>query len=185
MAIHGVYSPAIMSVGYALLGLLEDRPRYGYDLKREYDERFAKARPLRFGQVYATLARLLRDGRIDIRAVEAGSGPERKLYAITRPGVAELERWLRQPEPADPHLQSVLFMKVVLALLSGRPAAEVLDTQRAAHLESMRDLTRRKASGRPGDALVADYALFHMEADLRWIELAGARLERLKKEIRR
>src|SRR5438034_5134329 len=43
--IHGVYSPAIMSVGFALLGLLEDRPRYGYDLKREYDERFAKARP--------------------------------------------------------------------------------------------------------------------------------------------
>ena len=76
-------------------------------------------------------------------------------------------------------------MKVVLALLSGRPAAEVLDTQRAAHVAAMRELTRRKASGRPGDALVADYALFHMEADLRWIELAGERLERLKKEIRR
>ena len=174
-----------MSVGYALLGLLEPRPRYGYDLKREYDERFAKARPLKFGQVYATLARLLRDGRIDIRSVESVAGPERKLYAITRPGVAELERWLREPEPAHPHLQSVLFTKVVLALLSGRPAADVLDTQRSAHLETMRELTRRKVSGHPADALVADYALFHLEADLKWIELAGARLERLRKEIRR
>lgn len=174
-----------MSVGFALLGLLESRPRYGYELKREYDERFARSRPLKFGQVYATLARLLRDGRIDIEAVEAGAGPERKLYAITRSGVADLERWLAEPEPPEPHLQSVLFSKVVLSLLSGRSAADVLDAQRSAHLVSMRELTRRKASGDLADALVADYALLHMEADLTWIELAGARLEKLDKEIRR
>jgi DNA-binding PadR family transcriptional regulator len=174
-----------MSVGLAILGLLESRPRYGYELKREYDDRFSRSRPLKFGQVYATLARLLRDGRIDIQAVEAGAGPERKLYAITPTGVADLERWLAEPEPPEPHLQSVLFTKVVLSLLSGRSAAEVLDTQRAAHLVSMRELTQRKASGDLADALVADYSLVHMEADLQWIELAGARLEKLNKEIRR
>jgi DNA-binding PadR family transcriptional regulator len=172
-----------MAVGYVLLGLLEDRPRHGYDLKREYDERFARARPLKFGQVYATLARLLRDGRVSIEAVESGEGPERKLYAITETGVTDLERWLGEPEPPEPHLQSVLFTKIVLALLSGRSGAEVLDTQRAAHLARMRELTRAKASGDLADALVADYALFHLEADLRWIELAAARLDRLGKEI--
>ncbi len=174
-----------MSVGFAILGLLESRPRYGYELKREYDDRFSRSRPLKFGQVYATLARLLRDGRIHIEAVEAGAGPERKLYAITPSGVADLEHWLAEPEPPQPHLQSVLFTKVVLSLLSGRSAAEVLDTQRAAHLISMRGLTQRKTSGELADALVADYSLLHMEADLKWIELAGARLEKLNKEIRR
>jgi DNA-binding PadR family transcriptional regulator len=173
-----------MSVGFAMLGLLEERPRHGYDLKREYDERFARARPLKFGQVYATLAKLLRDGHIAIVALEPGEGPHRKLYAITPIGVAELERWLREPEPPESHLQNVLFTKVALSLLSGRPAAEVLDAQQAAHLTAMRGLTRRKASGDLVDALVADFALFHLEADLRWIELAGARLESLKKEIR-
>src|SRR6266540_3332133 len=98
-----------MSVGHALLGLLEDRPRYGYDLKREYDERFARSKPLRFRQVYATLARLLRNGLIDIQAVEPGGGPERKLYAITPTGVTDLEAWLAEPEPPEPHLQNVLF----------------------------------------------------------------------------
>jgi DNA-binding PadR family transcriptional regulator len=169
-----------MSVGYALLGLLEDRPRYGYDLKREYDERFAHARPLKFGQVYSTLARLLRDQLVDIEAVESGGGPDRKLYAITPAGVTDLERWLREPEPPEPHLQSVLFTKVVLSLLSGRSAAEVLDTQRSAHLRRMRELTEMKRSGDLADALVSDYALFHLEADLRWIEMAGARLDRLR-----
>jgi DNA-binding PadR family transcriptional regulator len=173
-----------MSVGRVLLGLLEDRPRHGYDLKREYDARFGHARPLRFGQVYSTLARLLRDGLVGIESLEPGGGPERKLYAITDAGVTDLEEWLREPEPPAAHLQSTLFTKVVLSLLTGRPAAEVLDTQRTAHLSLMRVLTKRKASGELADALVADYALFHLEADLRWIELAGARLERLKKEIR-
>lgn len=173
-----------MSVGYALLGLLESRPRYGYELKREYDDRFARSRPLKFGQVYATLARLLRDGRIHIEAVEAGAGPERKLYAITPAGVADLERWLAEPETPQPHLQSVLFTKVVLSLLSGRSGADVLDAQRASHLVSMRELTRRKESGELADTLVADYALLHLEADLKWIELAGARLDKLMKEIR-
>jgi DNA-binding PadR family transcriptional regulator len=173
-----------MSVGYALLGLLEDRPRHGYDLKREYDHRFARARPLKFGQVYATLARLLRDGLVGIEGIETAEGPERKRYAITAAGVTDLERWLREPEPPEPHLQSVLFTKVVLSLLSGRSAADVLDAQRAAHLIRMRDLTRIKASGQLSDGLVADFALFHLEADLRWIEATGARLERLREEIR-
>lgn len=172
-----------MSVGYVFLGLLEDRPRYGYDLKREYDERFARSRPLKFGQVYATLARLLRDRLVDIEAVEPGAGPERKLYAITPRGVIDLERWLTEPEPPEPHLQSVLFTKVVLALLSGRSAADVLDTQRGAHLARMRELTETKRSGDLADALVADYALFHLEADLRWIEMAGARLDRLRDRL--
>lgn len=172
-----------MSVPHVLLGLLEERPRYGYDLKREYDGRFATTRPLKFGQVYATLARLLRDGLVDMRAIEAGAGPERKLYAITTAGVTDLERWLREPVTPEPYLQSVLFTKIVLALMSGRSAAEVLDTQRSAHLERMRELTRMKTSGDLTDALVADYALFHLEADLRWIEMAAARLDRLKKEI--
>ena len=172
-----------MSVGHALLGLLEPRPRYGYDLKREYDERLARTRPLKFGQVYATLSRLLRDGLVEIEAVEPGEGPDRKLYAITRAGVADLESWLSEPEPPEPHLQSVLFTKVVLSLLSGRRAADVLDAQRAAHLSRMRELTSMKRFGDLTDALVADYALFHLEADLRWIEMAGARLERLGKEV--
>lgn len=166
-----------------MLGLLEGRPSHGYELKRAYDRRFAGERPLPFGQVYATLGRLERDGRVRVEGVEPGGGPERKRYAITPEGVAELERWLSQPEPPEPHLQTVLFTKVVLALLSGRDASRFLDAQRAAHLARMRELTARRRDGGLGATLVADYALFHLEADLRWIELTESRLTQLAKEI--
>lgn len=172
-----------MSTGHALLGLLEERPRHGYELKRLHDRLFGGEKQLRFGQVYASLSRLLRDGFVVVDAVERDEGPNRKRYAITPDGVARLEEWLLDPVDPDAYLRSEQFTKVVLALLSRRSAEEILDAQRAAHLRTMRELTRRKRSGDIADALTADFALFHLEADLRWIELTGARLEKLRKEL--
>jgi DNA-binding PadR family transcriptional regulator len=173
-----------MSVSQAFLGLLEEQPRHGYELKRAYDGRFGRDRPLQYGQVYSTLARLLKRGFVEVDGVEPGEGPERKRYAITDAGVADIERWLGEPEPPEPYLQSTLYAKVALALLTGRGAQEILDTQRAEHLRAMRELTRRKAEGDIADQLVCDHALFHLEADLRWLELTAARLDRLAEEVR-
>ena len=173
-----------MSVGQTFLGLLESQPRHGYDLKRAYDERFGRHRPLQYGQVYSTLARLLKRGFVEVDGVEPGGGPERKRYAITETGVADIERWLSEPEAPEPYLQSTLYAKVALALLTGRGAQAVLDAQRAAHLRVMRELTARKASGDISDQLICDHALFHLEADLRWLELTAARLDQLAEEVR-
>jgi DNA-binding PadR family transcriptional regulator len=172
-----------MSIGHTLLGLLEKGPRHGYDLKRAYDERFGQDRPLHYGQVYNTLSRLLRNGLVEEAGVESGDGPERKRYAITDAGVTDVERWLGTPEKPEPYLQNTLYSKVVLALLSGRSADDVLDVQRAAHLTAMRELTKRKADGDLADQLICDHALFHLEADLRWLELTAARLGQLKTAV--
>ncbi|OLB80048.1 MAG: PadR family transcriptional regulator [Actinobacteria bacterium 13_2_20CM_2_71_6] len=173
-----------MSVPLTLLGLLEREPRHGYDLKRDYDAYFGRGRPLPFGQVYATLGRLARDGKVVISEVGPGEGPDRKRYVITELGATEVETWLTEPVEPEPHLQTVLFAKVVLALMLGRPAEEYLDTQRTAHLQRMRELTEIKRTGGLVNALLADHGLFHLEADLRWIEVTGARLDALAKAVR-
>ena len=174
-----------MSLGHTILGLLERQPSHGYDIKRAYDQQFGHDRALPYGQVYATLSRLLKNGLVEVDSVETGEGPERKRYAITGAGVTDVEQWFGRPEPAEPYLQSALYTKVVLALLTGRPAVDVLDTQRAEHLRLMRELTRRKLDGDLADQLVCDHALFHLEADLRWLELTAARLDALAAEVRR
>jgi DNA-binding PadR family transcriptional regulator len=174
-----------MSVPLTLLGLLEREPSHGYDLKRDYDAFFGRGKPLSFGQVYATLGRLARDGKVTAGEAEAGDGPDRKRYVITETGVSEFETWLTEPVEAEPHLQTVLFAKVVLALMLDRPAAEYLDTQRGAHLQRMRELTELKQSGSLVDALLADHGLFHAEADLRWMDLTAARLGQLAEQVRR
>ena len=174
-----------MSTAFTLLGLLEGAPSHGYELKRAFDQRFGSDKPLPFGQVYATLGRLQRDGRAVVVGTEVGEGPERKRYAITDQGVTELEQWLAEAEVPEPHLQTVLFSKVVLSLLSGRDAHRFLDTQRAAHLARMRALTELRRTAPLGQALLADYALFHLEADLRWLDLTAARLDDLAREVTR
>jgi len=168
-----------MAIGTTFLGLLERGPRHGYDIKRAYDEHFGADRPVSYGQVYATLARLLKHGLVEVDGIEPGAGPERKRYAITAAGVTDVERWLGEPERPEPYLQSTLYAKVVLALMTGRGAKALLDVQRAEHLRLMRDLTQRKRDGDIADQLVCDHALFHLEADLRWLELTAARLDQL------
>jgi DNA-binding PadR family transcriptional regulator len=173
-----------MTVPYALLGLLEREPSHGYDLKRDYDTYFGRGKPLPFGQVYATLARLARDGKVIAGDAEPGAGPDRKRYVITEQGATEVETWLAEPVEPEPHLQTLLFVKVVLALILGRDAERYLDTQRAAHLQRMRELTEVRRVGGVVDSLLADHGLFHLEADLRWIDLTAARLAALAKAVR-
>jgi DNA-binding PadR family transcriptional regulator len=165
-----------MSVPLTLLGLLEREPCHGYDLKRDYDTYFGRGKQLPFGQVYSTLGRLARDGKVAGGEAEPGDGPDRKRYAITDAGRAEVDAWLADPVEPEPHLQTTLFAKVALALMLGKPAEAYLDRQRAAHIRRMQELTALRRNGALVEVLLADHALFHLEADLRWIDLTSARL---------
>jgi len=168
-----------------LLGLVEREPSHGYELKRDYDSYIGLGRSLPFGQVYATLSRLARDGKVVSGEAEPGAGPDRKRYTITDLGKQDVATWLSEAIEPEPHLQTVLFAKVVLSLMLDRSAKGYLEIQRAAHLQRMRELTELKRTGAPVDALLADYGLFHLEADLRWIDLTESRLQALKEMVQR
>lgn len=172
-----------MSVPLTLLGLIEREPSHGYDLKHAYDTFFGRGKQLPFGQVYATLGRLARDGKVTAGDTEPGDGPDRRRYAITDTGRHDVDAWLAEPVEPEPHLQTVLFAKVTLALMLGKSAAAYLDTQRGAHIRRMQQLTELKRTGSLVDVLLADHALFHLEADLRWIDLTSVRLNELAEAV--
>ncbi|MFI0939689.1 PadR family transcriptional regulator [Streptomyces sp. NPDC021020] len=172
-----------MNVPMTLLGLLERQSSHGYDLKRDYDTYFSPGKPLLLGQVYSTLGRLARDGKVVVGAAEPGAGPERKRYVITDQGATEVETWLTEPVETEQHLQTELFTKVVLALMLERDASAYLDLQRAAHVRRMRELTEIKRNGPLVDKLLADHGMFRLEADLRWIDVTQARLSALAQEV--
>jgi DNA-binding PadR family transcriptional regulator len=174
-----------MSVPLTRLGLLERQPSHGYDLKRDHDAYFGRGRPLPFGQVYSTLSRLAGDGKVMINDVAPGEGPDRKRYVITERGATEVGVWLTEPVEPEPHLRTVLlFAKVVLALMLGRPAEHYLDTQRHAHVKRMRELTELKRTGGLVDTFLVDHGLFHLEADPLWIDMTVDRLDALARAVR-
>ena len=167
----------------ALLGLMVEGPTHGYDLKQRYDGVFGTDRPIAFGQIYATLARMIRDGFIIALGAEPGEGPDRKRYEVTPAGRAHLREWLQTPDTPSPTLHTNLFAKTILALMLDDGADELLDIQRREHLARMRELTAAKQTAPLLDRLAIDHAIFQIEADLRWIDLTSARLGDMRKEI--
>jgi DNA-binding PadR family transcriptional regulator len=167
-----------MTVPMALLGLLDAGPSHGFALKAHYDSLLGQGRALQYGQVYSTLARLERDGLIEGVGFEHGEGADRRMYAITPQGVDDFDTWLTTPTTAKAR-PSELFTKVILALTAGRSADDVLAVQRDVYLDRMRELTQARHGADAIQRLAGDYEIAHLEADLNWIELAGARLATL------
>jgi len=165
----------VVSTSDVLLALLVGGPSHGYDLKRCHDTWFDQAKPLAFGQVYATLARLERDGLVAIAHTEAGSGPERTIYELTPGGRERVDAWIGTPaEPAPPGADE-LIRKTVAAIRLGLDPAGFVARQRAAHLRRMHAL----ADVAPSDlmaSLVREHAIAHLDADLRWLAAAAEQL---------
>lgn len=174
-----------MAVPEVLLALMEPHPLHGYELRQRYGALLGFRRPLRSGQIYSTLQRLQRDGLVTVAGVGRSGGPDRTFFQVTEAGTSGLERWFSEPEAVQQYLQPELYAKVVLALLTQRDATQVLDVQRAAHRTLMREMTKIKSSQRsePLEVIAADLAIFHLDADLRWIDSTERRLPYIRTGI--
>lgn len=163
----------MVSTPHVLLGLLSAGPKHGYELKRAHDEHLPRARPVAYAQVYTTLGRLVRDGYAEAAGHDRAGGPERTSYEITDAGRAELGGWLDQVDPPAPFVTSTLLAKVTVALLVDDPARAraYLTAQRQAHTARLRELTAAKTADAAAfaDVIGADYAIAHLDADLRWL----------------
>ena len=171
-----VYSSG-MAIGESVLAVLRQGPAHGYDVKREHDLWFPDTRPLAYGQVYATLARLERDALVEVLETRSGGGPERTVYALTATGEQRLAAWLADPAPVAATAVDEIVRKTVAALRTGDDPAPFLALQRAAHLGRMRELmTGGTPAADPAARLARDHLIAHLDADLRWLDLAVDRV---------
>jgi DNA-binding PadR family transcriptional regulator len=160
-----------------LLALLANGPAHGYELKLAMEQRFgAVLPPLNAGQIYTTLGRLERDGLVDDDAVAQNGRPNKRVYRLTERGKSELAGWVADSTPQT-RLKDDFFIKLVLARAAGiADPAELIDRQRAAYLQALRDLDDVVTNGDETAALLVEGAALHLEADLKWLELCEQRL---------
>ncbi len=169
-----------MSVRHALLALLSEGPKYGLQLREEFEARTGEVWPLNVGQVYTTLQRLERDGLVESDGT-ADDGPQ-KGFKITADGEAELAGWLRTPPDLASPPRDELVMKVLMAVrVPGIDVREVIQSHRRYLVELMQQWTRIKDAEADSDlslALVVDSELFRLDAVIRWLDSADGRLKR-------
>ncbi|MEU0565803.1 PadR family transcriptional regulator [Nonomuraea sp. NPDC005983] len=167
-----------MSIRHGLLALLSNGPRYGYQLRVEFEASTGATWPLNIGQVYTTLSRMERDG-----LVEPGGADDqgRAVYTITEAGRGELERWFSTPVDQSDRPRDELAIKLAMAIAAGdADLAAVVQTQRAATMRALQDLTRAKrTAAKEGLAqrLVLDSMIFKAEAEQRWLDHCEAVLK--------
>jgi len=170
-----------MSVRHALLALLTEGPKYGLQLRQEFESRTGDVWPLNVGQVYTTLQRLERDGLVESEDA-AGGGPQNS-FRITSAGADELSEWLRTPPDVVPPPRDELVIKVLVAMrVPGIDVAELLQVHRRQLIQTMQRYTHLKEEASEHDiglALVVDAELFRIESIVRWLDSADARLKRL------
>lgn len=170
-----------MSVRHALLALLNEGPKYGLQLRQEFEAGTGEVWPLNVGQVYTTLQRLERDGLVESDDAE-DEGPQ-KGFHITAEGRTELAQWLRTPPEQTAPPRDELVIKVLLAQrLPGVDVHEVIQVHRRHLIELMQQWTRLKEDEAEQDlsfTLVVDSELFRLDAVIRWLDAAEGRIRRL------
>jgi DNA-binding PadR family transcriptional regulator len=169
-----------LSVRHTLLGLLTEGPKYGLQLREEFEATTGEIWPLNIGQVYTTLQRLERDG-LAAADGHGAVGPQ-KAFRITPAGAEEFARWLRTPPDLSSPPRDELLIKVLLALgLSHTDVHDVMQAHRRYLMELMQRWTRIKEEEAQFDlglALVIDAELYRLDAVIQWMAATEARLNR-------
>ena len=177
-----------MSIPNSLLALLAEGPRYGAQLKSDFETRTGGTWPLNVGQVYTTLSRLERDGLV---APDGPADDEGKIrYRLTAEGEEAAQSWWRTPVMREPAPRSELAIKLALAVTSpGVDVTTVVQVQRRSALTHLQDLTRLKRVPTRDDNdlawyLVLEHLIFATESEVRWLDHVESTLARTRAHIR-
>jgi len=172
-----------MPIQHAVLGLLARGPSYGYELKASFEQAIGPQwGELNIGHLYQILDRLVRDGQVTRTVVSQRVRPDKNVYSMTEAGREALEAWLEQPFVRQGGYRDDFFLKLfVAAELGPEELHRVARIQRESYLVELASLGRLRLAHRdePLVSLLIEAALLHTEANLRVVELADDRAERL------
>jgi DNA-binding PadR family transcriptional regulator len=178
-----------MSVRYAVLGLISQKPRHGYETRLAFESLVGgddnwEVKP---AQIYTTLDRLEEAGLVE-RCSDLGEGeePSRRVFQITPRGDEALQEWLASPVHPE-HQRDEFFIKLIIGVACGRVDPErLIQTQRAFLFQEMHAATNQRDEYDPhtemAQILLLDKAIMHLEADLRWLDMIEMRLQTIREQ---
>jgi DNA-binding PadR family transcriptional regulator len=168
-----------MSLKYGILGLLAEEPLHGYEVKLRFEALLGGSWDVNIGQVYTTLQRLERSLLVEPVGRRGDRG--KLAYRLTAEGKQALETWLTHPEREPQLLREEIYVKLLLASRHGPGYMDaLLNSQRHVYLQRLKDLAElelaARRDGRNDLVLLYRGAIFHTEADLRWVDACADEL---------
>lgn len=178
-----------MSVRHALLGLLAQKPRHGYELHAAFEAVVGGDAnwEVKSSQIYTTLERLHEAGWVTCTSdLGEGEEPARRVYALTPQGEQVLQEWFNTGAVPE-HQRDEFYLKLMIALASGfGDPYTILKAQRGLIYQRLHGAMTQRANLDARQALaqvlLVDKVIMHLEADLRWLEFVEARLDDIKRQ---
>jgi DNA-binding PadR family transcriptional regulator len=166
-----------MSVRMVILGLLREKPLYGYEIKQIIEEHMGDWTSIAFGSIYFALEKLAAEKFVEkVSEERKGKRPSRCVYQITRAGRTEFLSLLR--ESWQTFQRQYFGLDICLFFLRDLPAQEVIGylRQRQAilkeilgHLESHRAEQLMLPDVPKYAAAIFDHSTLHTQAELAWV----------------
>lgn len=160
-----------MSHRFLVLGLLSERPRTGYDIKKHVNVMLSAVTNASYGTLYPTLHKLLLEGAVKVDEIPQKGRPSKKVYSITKIGQKELEGWLQKPAAAD-QIKREFLLKLYLAKdLSQTHLQSLVSTRRDQIEETLKTLTTEpEEANNPWQRWIVKYTLSLCKAEIDWLD---------------
>jgi PadR family transcriptional regulator AphA len=164
-----------MSLKYALLGLLAESPKYGYEIKRRFEGALGNVWSVSYGQLYPTLRRLSEQGWVTKKTEPGKKAAEKNIYSITEKGTKKLDEWLLKPLRSTYKVKDEFTLRFLF--FSKLPRQTVLDylkTQQKKTILQRENYQRTLVTLREDidfylQAIIRK-GIIHLEAENQWIE---------------
>jgi DNA-binding PadR family transcriptional regulator len=166
-----------MTVRLVILGLLRDRPLYGYEIKQIIEEHMSDWTSIAFGSIYFALDKLADEKFVEKVEVErAGKRPSRSVYQITDTGRDEFLRLLR--ESWQQVERQYFSVDICLFFMNTLPLEEVKNYLRTRqrilqstieHIQSHRGEQMSNPEVPRLATAIFDHTLIHTQAELTWV----------------
>lgn len=176
-----------MTVRLVILGLLRERPLYGYEIKQIIEEHMSDWTSIAFGSIYFALEKMAEEKFVEkVQVEQRGNRPSRSVYQITPAGRDEFLRLLRAVwEDLERQYFSI---DVGVAFMDALPPEEVKDylRKRIKQLEGVLvyldahqqdEMSSRRAELPPSAAAIFEHSRIHFQAELSWSRDLLAKLE--------
>lgn len=171
---------------YAILGLLLQKPMWGYDIMKAFSETLDEFWHAKHSQIYTELRKLLEEGLVRYDIEKSGELLEKKVYTLTEDGRNDFMEWLVEETPLQPVPKDVFRLKLYFSqFLDLASRLDMLRAQKALHAQRLLHLSAKyeqyggpptPADGRLGDYMVLEYAVMRERTAIRWLENCIARL---------
>jgi DNA-binding PadR family transcriptional regulator len=179
-------------LGFALIGLLHEGPKSGYDLRKVFASTPMGSFSDSPGAIYPALGRLEKRGLVRGKVQESQGLRKRRVFNVTAKGAAALKGWLGRQVTRDDVVRRIeelmlrfAFMGDVLGTQRARDFLQQYGTQLAEYVPSLKEFHRAQADKMPlSGRLAFESGIEEYEARLRWARSSLAVYEKGKRDRR-